>query len=196
MLFSWMHHRPLVVVIWSGAPQELRGYEWEKLIFWACEPRRKGLWSWHRSPWNYCVQTKKCTRKLMTCSSVEEWFIFSIQTSFQTQDLSPLFLGAEFLSGQLQFQKECWKCLSRLCQILPWVKAYIKTMPAKRFLPPLTPLMSKDHFYFASNSKIFTNLTPGISCTTFPALQRAASPASLMSFGVLTVLPPSIFQDL
>lgn len=36
----------------------------------------------------------------MTCSSVEEWFIFSIQTSFQTQDLSSLFLGAEFLSGQ------------------------------------------------------------------------------------------------
>lgn len=54
-------------------------------------------------------------------------------------------------------------------------------MPPKRFLPPLTPLMSKAHFNFASNSKIFTNLTPGISCTTFPALQRAASPASLMS---------------
>lgn len=54
-LFSWMHHWPLVIAIWSGAPQELRGYEWEKLIFWACEPRRKGLWSWQGSPWNYCV---------------------------------------------------------------------------------------------------------------------------------------------
>lgn len=49
----------------------------------------------------------------MTRSSVKQWFIFSILTSYQPQDLSPSFPSAEFPSGQHQLQRKRQKCLKR-----------------------------------------------------------------------------------
>lgn len=144
---------------------------------WAWEPRRKVLWSWcgnivgrqknsSENPWFVAVW------KSGSCSASRHLFKAKTYPHYS--------LVLSFYQGS--FRKSAGNVWANSSiQILLWVKAYIKTISSKRFLPPLTPLMSKAHVNFASISKIFANLTAGISCTTFPVLQRASSPASPMS---------------
>lgn len=193
-----MHHRLLVVVIWSGVPQELRGCKWEKLIFELVSPGRKCSDLGVEVPGVIVGRQKNKLSENPWLVAV--WKSVSSSASrllFKAKTYSHYSLVLSFYQGSTSFRKRAGNVWANSgSQILPWVKAYIKTMPSKRFpapqhlwwakptsiLPPFQNLYILDcwyfvhHFpsfsesFFSSFSNVFCVLTVLTSTSNFPGL--------------------------